>query len=137
MKISRKPSLATIATAVVVFNFASCKYEDGPKISLRTKTARLTGEWEATYIAGEKVPSELNYIVEFEKGGDLIVTYSYNYYGQSYSESYKGEWEWQNGKETIEISLDGSKEDWDVTRLTNKELEFEDSDRDTYEFEKI
>lgn len=137
MNLSKKPSIVAIATAVVVFNFSSCKYEDGPSLSLRTKTSRLTGEWEVKFVDGESVSGDGATIsMEFEKDGDFLFSYSYSYYGQSYSETYKGEWEWEDGKEKIEITIDGDKEEWEVTRLTNKELEFEDSNNDKWELEK-
>lgn len=137
MNLKRKPSIAAIATAVVVFNFSSCKYEDGPSISLRTKTSRLTGEWEATFINGQSISGDdINFTLEFEKDGDLLVSTTYSYYGQSYTETYKGDWEWEDGKEKIEITLQGDKTEWEITRLTNKEFQFEDEDKIEYEFEK-
>lgn len=136
MKYINQVPIASILSAVVIFNFSSCKYEDGPSISLRTKKARLTGEWEATYIAGENVPDGASYILEFEKDGDLNVFVTYDYYGYSYDFSYKGEWEWEDNKTHIEVTLDGSKEEWEITRLTNDEFEFEDEDRDKWEFVK-
>ena len=135
MNIKRKPSLAAIATAVVVFNFTSCKYEDGPSISLRTKKSRLTGEWEAKWLDGTAI-DDGSVILEFEKDGDFVYTASYSYYGYSSSYSYKGEWNWEDDKQSVEIEIDGEKIEWEITRLTNKELEFEDEDNNKWELEK-
>ena len=84
----------------------------------------------------------LKLLLNFEKDGDFEMTYkySYSYGGQSYSytDSYEGEWEWDKDKEEIEIQMDGSSytTDWEITRLTNSELWFEDENGDDYEFEK-
>lgn len=135
MNITKKPSLIAICAAVLIFNFSSCKYEDGPSISLRTKKGRLTGEWEVKYIDNQKVGgSGESLILEFEKDGDVTWTYSYS---GSTSSTYKGEWEWEDGKEKIELTVDSYKTEWEITRLTNKEFEFEDEDNDKWELEKI
>ena len=42
----RTLKLTTLLLALtLVFGSTSCKYEDGPSLSLRTKKARLAGEW--------------------------------------------------------------------------------------------
>ena len=137
MKIIKNPSIVAIATAVVIFNFTSCKYEDGPNISLRSKKARLTGEWEVKFIGGTGMAGTDNqFTLEFDKDGDLEVNTTYSDYGSSYTYSQKGEWEWEDGKQSLEIILDGNKQEWEITRLTNKEFEFEDEGNNKYELEK-
>lgn len=53
-----KTSISTILSTLLILIFGCKKYEDGPFISLRTKKARLVGEWELTnkdeYINNEK-----------------------------------------------------------------------------------
>jgi hypothetical protein len=137
MKVIKNPCIVAIATAVVIFNFTSCKYEDGPNISFRSKKARLTGEWEVKFIDGRGVSGNGNEITfEFDKDGDVEYNINYSYYGYSYIYSFKGEWEWEDGKKNLEITLDGDKEEWEITRLTNKEFEFEDENNDKWELEK-
>jgi hypothetical protein len=137
MKIIKNPGIVAIATAVVIFNFTSCKYEDGPNISLRSKKARLTGEWEVKYIGGTGMSSnDMEITLEFDKDGDLEFNQTYSYYGSSYTNSQKGEWEWEDGKKSLEITLDRNKQEWEITRLTNKEFEFEDEDNNKWELEK-
>ena len=135
MKIIKNPSIVAIATAVVIFNFTSCKYEDGPNISLRSKKARLTGEWEVKFIDGAGMSNDM-VTLEFDKDGDLEFNQTYSYYGSSYTYSQKGEWEWEDGKQSLEITLDGNKQEWEITRLTNKEFEFEDEGNNKWELEK-
>ena len=109
--INSKLLLVTAATSLL--GFTNCgKYEDGPSISLMSKTGRLTGEWEVKEYDGDDLPSGSEITFEFEKDGDFEVTqkYSYtNYYGQTYSNtnSYEGEWEWEKDKEEIELQYDG------------------------------
>ena len=137
MKFRQNKNLVAIATAVVVFNFTSCTYEDGPKISLKSKTGRLVGEWEVTKLAGDKVGSDVEYEMEFEKDGDFLFSLSYSYYGYTYDYTSKGSWEWGNDKESIELDLDGDPYEFDIKRLTNKELWMEDEEGDEWELEKI
>ena len=136
MKIIKNPSIVAIATAVVIFNFTSCKYEDGPNISLRSKKARLTGEWEVKFIDGAGMTGNDMVTLEFDKDGDLEFNQTYSYYGSSYTYSQKGEWEWEDGKQSLDIILDGDKLEWEITRLTNKEFEFEDETNTKWELEK-
>ncbi|MFY0644907.1 MAG: hypothetical protein JXR19_10610 [Bacteroidia bacterium] len=138
MKLKHSAPLAAIATATIVFNFSSCTYEDGPTISLKSKTGRLVGEWEIIELAGNKVPSNTTYEMEFEKDGDFVLSFEYSYGGYSYSDDLKGEWEWGNGKESVELEFEyGALYELEIKRLTNKELWAEDDEGEDWEFEKI
>jgi len=132
---SRK-RLLLAAAVVIMLNFNSCgKYDDGPGFSLRTKTARLVGEWEIVKIDNQRPDGE--FIAEFEDDNDLDITYSYTNNGSTYTYSMKGEWEWDSNKENIEVEIDGDFMDWEVKRLTNSELWFEDESKIEYEAEKL
>ncbi len=135
MKIQMNKRLLLAATMVTVLNITSCsKYDDGPAFSLRSKTARLTGEWEVKEINGQSPSSDGEELIfEFEKDGDFQFTYAYD----NYSYSYKGDWEWEDNKETIEIDVQDVKIDFEVKRLTNTELWMEDEDGQDWELEKI
>ncbi len=132
MTIRTNQKLLLAAAVVVMLNFTSCKkYEDGPAFSLRSKTARLTGEWEVVKIGGSPIAgSELN--LEFEKDGDFNFSYSYG----SYDYTAKGEWEWSDKKETIKATIDGETVEWEVLRLTNDEFWFEDDQQEEWKCEK-
>lgn len=134
-----------LAAVVTILNFSSCsKYEDGPNFTLRTKKARLTGEWEVVKMSGQDLDVGYEVEFEFEKDGDFKYTYGYSSggssYSYSYSYSYSGEWEWEDSKEDIEIklNLDGYSYNMDfkILRLTNKELVLEDVSGDEWELEK-
>ncbi len=126
-----KFSILGVATVLLLLTFSSCsKYEEGPSISLRTKTARLTGEWNMTKIDHASPESGWKYVMEFEKDGDFSLVISFD----GDSEVYLGEWEWTNDKESIEVVIDGDDpEEWDITRLTNDEFWFEDTSNIEYE----
>ena len=162
MNNNTKPLIYLAAAAITVLNFQSCKkYDDGPAFSLRSKKARLTGDWELVKINGqtpEQYNSDSNTTysnydleIEFESDGDLTysINKSYtNYYGSYYgnysyngsnSYSLNGEWEWEDDKEAIEITINSPFGnlviEGEITKLTNKELEFE-VDGEELEFEK-
>ena len=137
MKFKQTAPITAIATAVIVFNFSSCTYEDGPTISLKSKTSRLVGEWDVLEIAGNNIPNNTTYEMEFEKDGDFNLSFEYSYGGYSYSNDLAGEWEWKDGKKSVELDFDGGYNyELEIKRLTNKELKAEDEDGDDWEFEK-
>lgn len=140
-KIPRNLFLA--ATVVTILNFQSCsKYEDGPAFTLRTKKSRLLGEWELVKLSDENgaviFPSSDNDYeihMEFEKDGDFELGYTYEEDGTPYSLSSVGEWEFSSDKEELKVDYFGDKVVWEIQRLTNKELWFEDVSGDKWELE--
>jgi hypothetical protein len=123
--------LLLAATLVTVLNFQSCsKYEENPPFSLSTKKSRLAGEWEVVKVDGQSSSqyfgSDETYFFEFEKDGDFEFGYTETYNGSTYTYSYSGEWEWENNKEQIEIELQGYVIDYEIIKLTKKELILED-----------
>jgi hypothetical protein len=131
--INVKNTLFLAATVITVLNFQSCsKYEDGPSFSLRTKKARLVGEWEVVRIGDETYPQE-GYTLEmtFEKDGDLDFKYSYG----TYSYTSAGDWEFSNDKEELELTLDNEIVTFEILRLTNKEVWLEDESNQEWRLE--
>ena len=128
-KFSKKLMLA--AAVVILLNFSNCKYDDGPAVSLLTKTMRLTGEWEVVEIDNENL-DDVRVYLEFEKDGDFTIRASYD----GYSYSIEGDWEWESGKDVVEVTVEGDKEEYEILRLTNKELWFEDEDNQEWQCEK-
>lgn len=121
-----KNTLFLAATVITVLNFQSCsKYEDGPSFSLRTKKARLAGEWEVVRVGNETYPQDGYSIeMEFDKEGDFKYTFLY----ATYSYSYNGDWEFSSDKEELEIEIDNEVQTFEILRLTNKELWLEDEE---------
>lgn len=118
--------LVLALTIVTALNFVSCgKYEDGPNFSLRTKKARLSGEWEVIRIGNINFPSEgYSLEMDFSKDGDLEFTYS----DFTYSYTERGEWEFSGDKEELELTIDNVTQKFEILRLTNKELWMESTD---------
>lgn len=88
---------------VGLITFSACKkYEEGPGISLRSKSSRLEGDWKAEefYINGEKQeedPNEEEHVTTFTKDGKYIQKE-----GQHQTE---GTWEFVNDKEEIKVYM--------------------------------
>ncbi|MBR9861245.1 hypothetical protein GYB22_10965 [bacterium] len=136
MKKSHKGTIAAVCTAVVVFNFSSCKYPEGPKFTLKSKKSRLVGEWEVTELAGESTGGA-EFIMEFDDDGEGKFTTSYSYYGYSYSYSTDFEWEWADNKASLEIDIeDGDTYEFEILKLTKDEMILEDEDGEEWELEK-
>lgn len=128
-----RSTLFLAATIITVLNFSSCsKYEEGPKFSLRTKKARLTGEWEVVRIGNETYPQN-GYSLEmtFEKDGDFKYSYTYG----SYSYSTNGDWEFASDKEELDITVENQVETFEILRLKNDELWLESSDNTEWRLE--
>ena len=137
VKISNKVLLAGgLATTIALTGCG--KYEDGPNMSLLTKKQRLTGDWEFDKLMDggvNMISNGLQIEMDFDKDGDFEISSSFSYtdyYGYTYSNSsiVKGEWEFSSDKEEIELDFDdGSYQEIEITRLTNKELEGELSEQ--------
>ena len=131
--INTRNTLFLAATVITVLNFQSCsKYEEGPSFSLRTKKSRIVGEWEVVRVGNETYPQN-GYSLEmtFEKDGD----FEFNYSDGTYSYGYTGDWEFSNDKEELEITIDNEITKFEILRLTNKELWFEDEFNEEWRLE--
>jgi hypothetical protein len=132
MKILKKAGYTALAGTMGVAVSSCGKYEDGPGISLLTKKARLVREWEVVQMGNQVLPQNgYSLEFEFEKDGDFKQSYSYG----TYSYSYAGDWEFSNDKEEIEITMMGQVTDFEILRLTNKELWFEDQSNQEWRLE--
>ncbi|MBN2892697.1 MAG: hypothetical protein JXL97_12590 [Bacteroidales bacterium] len=116
--------VALLAVIGVVIAFSSCsKYEEGPAISLLTKKARITGEWEVSdvIVNGTQLIdlSDFAGTMTFEKDG----TGQYSQLGISIDI----EWEFSEEKEALRTRSNflGSWSDWtetEILKLENKEF---------------
>ncbi|MEX0966720.1 MAG: hypothetical protein WD077_05745 [Bacteroidia bacterium] len=139
-------SLASLATAAILFNLQACKkYDEGPGFTLRTPEGRLEGEWELTKADTNSLLGRYDEVVlEFEKDGDfdLAVTYIDSYYGYGVPYTYRvsGDWEFEDDKNTLILELGGGELEWDILKLTKDELWAESVEYygriSEYEFEK-
>jgi hypothetical protein len=146
-------NLLLVLSLITILNYNSCKkYEDGPAFTLQTKKSRLNGTWELKEIEGNNTFwQDAEVIFEFEKDGDFGIevegTYTWNWYGYGYGYgynntwefqyAYNGHWEWENNKRDIEIDYAGNRQEFEILKLTNKDLWLEDETRNEWKFEKM
>lgn len=152
MYVNKNKKLIHAAIVIILLIFNSCgKYEDGPIFSLKSKTARLVGEWNVVKTDNVTIDYE-GFIVEvdklddmilqFDKNGDCKVSfdYTYDYSGipVTIPVSDNGKWDWDSKKEVVETEFDKTgKLDFKVMRLTKDELWFEDDEKNLWECEKV
>lgn len=137
----KKLSILFAAFAVVLL--ASCgKYEDGPGLSLRSKKARIQGDWtvESAVQAGVDITSDITFggtvDVTFDKDGVFKYTYDYTILGQPINGSVTGTWDFSDDKSAVVVTNgSGNSDSSKILRLTNKELWLEETDSNgsTYE----
>ncbi|MDD2413159.1 MAG: hypothetical protein RBS19_11825 [Bacteroidales bacterium] len=138
----RKVKLLFVALIVASIAFSGCKkYEEGPSLSLRTKTARITGEWKIVKQLYNGVEVALDaedksMIMDIQKDGIFIMKNSYG--------NFSGNWEFNSDKTKLIISFSilgqTSRSEATILRLTNKELfteEVKDGNKTRTELEKI
>lgn len=129
-KIMKKITTILFALAVIGGVVISCKkYEEGPAMSLRTKKARMAGEWtvekvlyNGTDVTSQYLPSGTTYKITIEKGGSWNDVMS----SSGGSSTSKGTWEFVDKKENLKMVTEGSGDaDGDtsvIVKLKNKEL---------------
>jgi hypothetical protein len=120
-----KNKLFLFASLLVMTIVSSCgKYEDGPALSLRTKTARLEGEWSLEEYAGQAASGTIKMTIK--KDG--------SYTSSSAFGDYSGTWKWASSKENVVFSSVLGDQTTTVTRLANKEFWYTDDNGDLYKW---
>ena len=114
---------------IILFSIAltSCKYEEGPKISLRTKKHRVVNTWYLEKVfengTGKTTEYKAAYVdYKIEITNDDKYTLSYRAFNLiDYSES--GTWSFSNDKEKINFNPAGSAgpSEWKILRLKEHE----------------
>ena len=131
--------LLLIALPLLVL--ASCnKYEDGPAFSLRTKTQRLSNNWQVSsaYQNGTDKTSEFNvvfagYLLDIRKDNTYTLSFSPLSAG---TVTDSGTWEFNSDQtHVILTNSDGEQQDYTILRLKEKELwvRFHDDNNDEWE----
>jgi len=112
----------TLVILLAVVSLTACKkYDEGPSISLLSKKARLTGEWEAArcYLNGEQLQLSNKEEMTVDKNGTF--TKSYLIGTNSYNTA--GNWEFSEDKESLLFTFSTStSETWVIKKLTNKQM---------------
>ena len=118
--------LVIIAFITLISIAPSCKkYEDGPAISLRTKKARLCGDWkiESSSFDGVDITSALNanFGWNIEKDGTYQIVAASTATGTMNS---SGKWKFGEDKDDVYLTdgASGLEMAYRILRLANKEL---------------
>jgi len=133
-----------------VLGVSSCgKYEDGPNFSLRTKKARVVGDWNVKSVGSQVLgvqnvgTFQFGFTVNmtFDKNGSVVQTWNYSYGSYSSSDSYSGDWTFSSDKEHLLMTMDGITDTMEIKRLTNKELwlddDYTDADGEIWKLEAL
>ncbi|MGD9492104.1 MAG: lipocalin family protein [Bacteroidales bacterium] len=143
-------SLSKITALLVMIAFVavSCgKYEEGPKISLASKNARLINTWKINEIykngtTQTVTADQQDDYIEVKKDGLMSVTYI----SSGYTTTYAGTWEFTADKANLRLKYVGSllgipftsDEEYTILRLTSDELWLEQIEgSNTFEYHYI
>jgi len=137
-------SLLAMATIAVASMTSCSKYEEGG-FSLRSKKARLTGEWSLTeYKVNDEVQEFStgdSWVIEFKKDGTYVENTTFTYFdgidNVTESDTEKGSWDFTKDKEHLITTEEGSSYGtvYTIIKLTNKEIIFKTEDKDGNETE--
>lgn len=117
-------ALVIMASFLMVGTYSCKKYEEGPTISLNTKTTRLARNWKLDQVKqdGVDVTNTTEALEQyFGKDGDYIFRID--------GVEYTGSWEFGSDKESILIKMNGSgdTETMKIIRLKSSELWLDES----------
>ena len=118
-------------TIIIVLNQGCKKYEEGPMISLRSKTERVANTWKVEkYIkngvdeTADRNSKKINYIETFTKDG--VWSYSYTADNGDYKADV-GKWEFDKNSKKKEIDRNAGGSTWEelhILKLKEKEFWF-------------
>ncbi|MBR9859171.1 lipocalin family protein [bacterium] len=111
----------------VAFVFASCKYEEGPAISLSTKKDRVANTWnvyEATNDGEDVTDSYDQFTLMTAEDGDASLVATYTFGDITYQYETDGTWEFDNNKENLVLDFEDDDADrtYMILRLTEDEM---------------
>ena len=124
MKTKIKILFFILATGLI-FSTSCKKYPEGPSLSLRTKTQRLTGTWtvEKVLVNGNEATLNDYYksiVVDITKDGKFTYTYTF----LTLPGKIEGEWKFNDDKSKLMMKENNSST-WDeseILKLTNSEV---------------
>src|ERR1043166_1402187 len=114
----------SILTSIVIFSSSCKKYDDGPAFSMRSKKARVAGEWTVAQVLVNDA-DQTNAFYSFYPGYLIILDKEgkYTERANGYPDEH-GKWEFQRNKEEIYSLQDGATVGQTLTllRLKNREM---------------
>lgn len=122
-----KLNLITLVIISSSLLFACKKYEDGPAISLASKTSRITNDWrvEKAIDNGNEVTGSFDkYEISLRKNETASLTAHYTFLGVTYDYNTQGTWSLEDNKEMIRVDYENDQADasYYILRLKEKEL---------------
>lgn len=119
--------IMTLALISSAFLFGCKKYEDGPMISLASKTSRISNDWrvEKAIENGNEVTGSFDkYEISLRKNETASLTANYTFLGVVYNYNTQGTWSLEEHKEKIRVDYedDGADASYYILRLKEKEL---------------
>ncbi len=119
----RASSVAFLALTLVIVSSCS-KYEEGPKFTLLSAKARITGDWTTTAISVNGQSQNLtgtSFKTSIKKDGTYTTSSSYTFGGSTFTTNDNGTWEFNSDKTTItSTDSDGDVSTATITMLKNK-----------------
>jgi hypothetical protein len=124
--------LATLAVSSATLTSCS-KYEEGPSLTLASKTSRLSGTWKLTAVTTNGVAEDLtglNHTMTILKDGTYNTAIVYSYMGFNYNDDYAGTWSFSDDKTQLITTVNGSSgsDTQTIVRLAGKELKLKSVD---------
>ncbi len=124
MKNLTRMALVALMIAVVM---PSCKkYEEGPTLSLRSKTARLVNEWKiekvlinAIDVSSVYTTQYTDFIMNIKDNNTVVYTYTDN---NNQPITWEATWDFNSDKSGIIITTAGVGVSFEILRLKNDEL---------------
>ncbi len=127
----KKAAILSFTIAVFAFVFSSCQpYEDGPSISLRSKTNRITGDWVVKEVLVNGTIQDISsFSPEYTFNSDGTGSFSVLFFNMRISVD--AEWELTNNGENIKIRTKDEDLNWEaweeylILKLYYKEMAIE------------
>jgi len=117
-----------LMVAIVIFSATACKkYEDGPVISLASRTSRVANDWKIgeAFDNGNNVTSSFTqYDLNLTTGGSATLTANYSLLGVEINFVSTGTWKFGSNQEQIVFDYDNDIADavYRILRLKENEL---------------
>jgi len=124
-----KKLLVLLVVGILMVSVNSCKkYQDGPLISLRSKTTRIVNDWVIDKVMSKGVDATSLYPEDYLLSIKDDLTYSLLFNGFTQ----EGTWVFDDKKENIifTLSTTGMESKFFILRLKNKELTLEQTVND-------
>lgn len=114
--------------SIAVLSVTACKkYQEGPVISLHSKTERVANNWkvgQALDKGNDVTSSYTKYDLDLAKNGSASLTAKYKFLGSDYAFTTKGTWVFVSNKDKISFDFDNNDADgvYQILKLKENEM---------------